>query len=376
MVNKHFSAPRRMARLPSIKRMISLVKGFGRSPYYSWRIGLIWPLFLGYAYAMFPFEDMSLAYAVRPAVIATAIESAVIIAVIICWVMLVSYTLDRRYDWHKKLSRRLIFQICLGGAFPYGLLLVYLWQIYGLDMMLGEYMHFVYALFMVFLVILNRQGYIVYLLNKVMLLKSELQNKEQGLLVWQQSVQELTTELRLAEQREQALREQLDFLHAENTSLGGQLEALRERELVLVAELADRTAQLEHTLVTEPKEVYKMSFPDKESLFFEEGEISRFYIQDSVNRKPIIFLVTNAGEEFLIMDVSLTALALRFKGMIHVGRTLLTGAHTLLSLTKHKDGTVKLTLDYQDAPITVSPGRWKKIETQVTQTLAERDKGI
>lgn len=80
---------------------------------------------------------MSLAYAVRPAVIATAIESAVIIAAIICWVMFVSYTLDRRYDWHKKLSRRLIFQICLGGGVPYGLLLVYLWQIYGLDMMLG-----------------------------------------------------------------------------------------------------------------------------------------------------------------------------------------------------------------------------------------------
>ncbi|MCY4778558.1 hypothetical protein ORI89_02770 [Sphingobacterium sp. UT-1RO-CII-1] len=376
MNKKHSSSPQNWGLSFSVKRIFSRALDFLRSPYYNWRIGLIWPMFLGYAYAMFPFEDMSLGYAIRPAVFATAIESMLIIAAIICWIMFVSYTLDRRHDWHNQLSRRLVMQICLGGLIPFSLLLIYLWRIYGLDMMLGDYMHFVYALFLVFLVILNRQGYIVYLLNKVATLKSKLQSKEQELLAAEESVQELMTEQRLAKQMDIGLREQMEFMQLENTGLRMQLEAFRERELVLVADLADRTAQLENKLAAEPKEIYELSYPEKESLFFKQEEIARFYIQDSINKKPIIYLVTNTGEEFLITENSLTGLALRFTEMIHVSRTLLIGAHTLLGLTKLKEGAVELMVDYQDDPITVAVERWKKIEQQVAQALAARSKGI
>ncbi|ERJ57340.1 hypothetical protein [Sphingobacterium paucimobilis] len=366
----------RLSLPPRLKRIVVSVLRFVLSPYYGWRIGALWPFFLGYAYALFPFEDMSVRYILRPAVRATAVEAMLIIAAIIGWVMLVSYTLDRRYDWHKKLSRRLVLQVWQGVMIPFALLLLYLWLAYGAEMMMTEYMHFVYALFVIFLVILNRQGYIVYLLNKIATHKKKIDTLTEELSLAHGQTQEAVTELRLAMERMHGLEEQLRIAQLENEKLHKEAEGLRERELTLVAELADKTAQLEIKLSQEPQRIYELCTPGKESRFFTQQEISRFQIVDRQNKKPIIYLILNTKEKILIPESSLTELAGIYTDMIHVGRNLLVGAHTLTGLSPETNGRNILKVDFQDEPIRVSMNRWKGISAKVTKALAERNKGI
>ncbi|TDQ77972.1 hypothetical protein [Sphingobacterium yanglingense] len=346
------------------------------SPYYGWRIGVLWPFFLGYAYAMFPFEDMSVGYAMRPAVFATAVEATLIIAAIIYWVMYVCYLLDTRYDWHTKLSQRLVFQVWLGVLIPFGLLLGYLWQVYGLEMMVTEYMHFVYALFLIFLVILNRQGYIVYLLNETAASKKNRDALAQDLSLANERAKEAVSEQRLVEGRSNGLQEQLKIAQLENLELREQVELLQKEKLTLVAELADKAAKLEVKNDMPGRAIYELSNPGKESRFFEQREMSRFQIVDRKNKKPVIYLFLNTEEKILITESSLTALAATYTDMIHVGRDLLVGRQTLTRLIKDEEGGLKLEVNFQDELIGISLNRWKTIRTKVEHVLAERNKGI
>jgi hypothetical protein len=322
---------------------------------------------LGWGFALFPFHNISLAYIFDQSVLKVMGEAAATIFCVAMWVMLVSYILDRVCDWQDRPERRRLLQFLLAGFAPLAGMLCYVWYFYGFNMMKEAYMQFIYATYLLFLFVLNGQGYLVYLRRSELKTKLKLEK-----LTFY--CEERDTENRVLKVKSRTLEDRIEYLQKEVARLNGEIDKHIGQIGVLKEEIGRKGVIIEGYKATVPQKSYTVRYSSGKVREFAQDQLAVFKVVGSVGKKPMIALFTKDGEQILTSEASLTTLEKQFDTFIRMNRQSLVSPDAIADFKQIKNVGVWVYLKNDLGPEEIKRERWKVVGGQIRNIVATNKK--
>lgn len=345
------------------KKLIHEAKSFASSYYFAWKTTLGISIIAGIAFTVFPAEDLSIAHLADKAARTLTIETAVVVLSLMMWIMFVSHKLDEKFDWDEAWTKRITRQLLFGFCVPIAAWVVFIILVYGTDMFGFENMQFVFAVYVLFLGVVNFFAYLLHFNANYKLLKANLKmNKVRRAKGDRRTIQLLKEQLKRAQNKSDELREDFD----EQRKL---LDADRSRISELEKLLLVRDAELLRMADEVPAPVYELKKHGVITRAFLEEQISGFIAGENIGKRPIIDLFQNR-ERISVPEDNLTKLGKKFSNMIRLNRQSLVGQHTILSVCIIDNRKRLVAVDFLDEPVEVSADVWKKVEDRVLAAIA------
>jgi hypothetical protein len=290
--------------------------------------------------------------------------------------MYVSYRLDYENDWHQKTTKRVVLQGILGWVIPFIAILLFVGMRYGYDLFDQEHMQFVIAVYLFFLFMLNRQGYIVYLSQRIKSLKAELaalgQHYDHALAEAEAHKTEVGTVKHANEEKQSVLIAQIDFMKNENAVQWQKMEGLEQENRQLLDSCSKQEVLLASYRSRLPKKTYEIKYSASNILAFKEDEIAGFIITDRRNEKPLIDLFSKDGRKVLTNEASLRNVEREFVEMIRLNRWCLVAQDQILDFVESKETGAYVILAFTNEKIEVKKDRWKTIGAQIRTLVHEQ----
>lgn len=359
-------------------KTIEKIKRFLSSGYFNPVLVFVLSLIGGLGFALFPFQDLSLEYMSEDYVLALWAEAMGAIFIVVTWVMLVSYLLDKNNGWHTRFVRRILLQSLYGGIVPLFFLLAAVGVMYGKGLFRHENMQFVFAVYGLFLISVNRQGYVIYLLKRKGKVRQEMVEIKDALAQVKQDRDTIALEARTAERlwndKLTLMADQVRSLSKENESQNKEIVQLMQQITVLREELAHQKTRADGLQNQLPKKVYEIKYSPSNIVLFYEDEIAGFVITESRNDKPLIELFSKDKRQVLTNEASLTSVHKKFVDMIRLTRRHVVARDQITGIIDNKDGSVKVMVDFVEEPIEVKKDKWKTIGAEIRHLLEDRNR--
>lgn len=343
-------------------------------------------IFISFMFAIYPFHDLSLNYMSRPSIVSVTLETAIFVLFLSTWVLAVSHKLDQFLDWEKYWGRRLWLQFVFTLLVPMFFWLLFVVVFYGREAFVTNNMQFVYALCLVFVLLINLLSYLIYLYNVVVvgkLAQQKLHESIRSVADELAQVKEMSTasEEKYNASSREALMNRERIADLKNKLKSAQKDVAKkahvaEKAKMRILELSGVLTRNKIFISALEREVQILKGDLGESELSPDPErlVDCYKITNSFNKKPIISVIySDSSSEVVAGASSLAELLRENPDMIQIGPRYLVGAHTILSVKAGPKSSKWVKLLFQDDPISVTWERWAKIAPQVETIIKQNE---